>query len=169
MIYVLSIVLVSGIVGLLLLPLLLWDKGRRSLMLALRSLWLHKLRSLLSVLGIIIGTMAVIMLMAFGEGSMQDALEDIKRQGATNIIVRSVKPPDSGATQRRNFIAEYGLKKEDYDRFRREQPTGLSQAERARVRALSADLPALWQAEQTTAADRKEIVGCLPTYGGSMR
>src|SRR6059058_3088800 len=72
------------------------DKGRRTLVLALRSLWLHKLRAMLSVLGIIIGTAAVISLMAFGEGSMQDALEDIKRQGATNIIVRSVKPPDEG-------------------------------------------------------------------------
>ena len=46
------------------------------------------------MLGIIIGTGAVITLMAFGEGSMQDALDDIKRLGATNIIVRSVKPPD---------------------------------------------------------------------------
>ena len=73
--------------------LLFWDKSRRSFVLAVRSLWLHKLRSFLSVLGIIIGTGAVITLMAFGEGSMQDALEDIKRQGATNIIVRSVKPP----------------------------------------------------------------------------
>src|SRR6059058_276621 len=72
------------------------EKGRRSFVLALRSLWLHKLRAFLSVLGIIIGTAAVIALMAFGEGSMQDALEDIKRQGATNIIVRSVKPPDEG-------------------------------------------------------------------------
>ena len=52
------------------------------------------------MLGIIIGTAAVIALMAFGEGSMQDALEDIKRQGATNIIVRSVKPPDDAASQR---------------------------------------------------------------------
>ena len=41
---------------------------------------------------------SVIALMAFGEGSMQDALDDIKRQGATNIIVRSVKPPDDSAT-----------------------------------------------------------------------
>ena len=32
---------------------------------------------MLSVLGIIIGTSAVITLMAFGEGSMRDALEDI--------------------------------------------------------------------------------------------
>ena len=67
-------------------------------MLALRSLWLHKMRAFLSVLGIIIGTGAVIALMAFGEGSMQDALDDIQRLGATNIIVRSVKPPDDVST-----------------------------------------------------------------------
>src|SRR5215831_18624677 len=81
-------------------PLSRWDKTRRSFVLAVRSLWLHKLRAMLSVLGIVIGTGAVIALMAFGEGSMQDALEDIKRMGATNIIIRSVKPPDDSATTR---------------------------------------------------------------------
>ena len=50
---------------------------------------------------------------------------------------------------------------EDYDRFRREQPPGLTEAERAQVLALSADLPALWRAEGTTPADRKEVVRCL--------
>src|SRR5947208_9721065 len=92
-------------------------KLRRSFALALKSLWLHKLRSFLSVLGIIIGTSAVISLMAFGEGSMQDALDDIKRQGATNVIVRSVKPPDEGNTMRRSMVALYGLTYEDYERF----------------------------------------------------
>src|SRR5438093_6508123 len=91
-------------------------KGRRSFSLALRSLWLHKLRSALSVLGIIIGTTAVIALMGFGEGSMHDALEDIKRQGATNIIVRSVKPPDDAASSQRR-MAVYGLTWADYERF----------------------------------------------------
>jgi putative ABC transport system permease protein len=98
-------------------PLLSWDKTRRSFVLAVRSLWLHKLRALLSVLGIVIGTAAVIALMAFGEGSMQDALEDIKRQGATNVIVRSVKPPDEGNTGRRTMVAIYGLTYDDYERF----------------------------------------------------
>src|SRR5262249_3950786 len=93
------------------------DKGRRSFILALRSLWLHKLRSMLSVLGIIIGTLAVITLMGFGEGSMHDALEDIKRQGATNIIIRSVKPPDDSSTTRRTRVANYGLTYTDYERF----------------------------------------------------
>ena len=69
-----------------------WIKWRSGFVLALRSLWLHKLRSVLSVLGIIIGTAAVIALMAFGKGSMEDALEDIRRQGTTNVIVSSVKP-----------------------------------------------------------------------------
>src|SRR6478672_4749095 len=95
--------------------LLLWDRSSRSFILALRSLWLHKLRSVLSVLGIIIGTGAVITLMAFGEGSMQDALNDIKRQGATNVIVLSVKPADDATTQRRSFMLNYGLTYADYD------------------------------------------------------
>src|SRR5262245_43727678 len=100
------------------LVLVFWDKSTRSLVLALRSLWLHKLRAFLSVLGIIIGTAAVIALMAFGEGSMQDALDDIARQGATNIIVRSVKPPDDASSQRRSFVATYGLTDKDYDAFK---------------------------------------------------
>ena len=92
-------------------------KARHSFIMAVRNLWLHKLRSFLSVLGIIIGTGAVIMLMAFGEGSMQDALEDIRKQGATNIIVMSVKPPEGSASQSRSFIARYGLLYSDYERF----------------------------------------------------
>ena len=48
---------------------------------------------------------------------MQDALDDINRQGATNLIVRSVKPPDDGSTQRRTFIANYGITYPDYERF----------------------------------------------------
>ncbi len=93
-------------------------KMRSGLVLALRSLWLHKLRAMLSVLGIVIGTAAVIALMAFGKGSMEDALEDIRRQGTTNVILRSVKPTDdtSSGTGRRSWIAKYGLTWDDYDR-----------------------------------------------------
>lgn len=92
-------------------------KLRRSVSLAAKSLWLHKLRSFLSVLGIIIGTCSVISLMAFGEGSMREALADIKRQGATNIIVRSVKPPDDSATAAKGWVTTYGLVKKDLSRL----------------------------------------------------
>src|SRR5437899_11382403 len=116
MIYAVWAVIVLSFCGLLAL-LLGSDKGRRSMVLALRSLYLHKLRAFLSVLGIIIGTLAVIALMGVGEGSMQDALEDIKRQGATNIIIRSIKPPEDSSTQRRTRIAMYGLTYADFERF----------------------------------------------------
>jgi putative ABC transport system permease protein len=94
-----------------------WLKWRSGFVLALRSLWLHKLRSILSVLGIIIGTSAVIALMAFGKGSMEDALEDIRRQGTTNVILESVKPvDDTSGSQRRSWVANFGLTWDDYKR-----------------------------------------------------
>jgi putative ABC transport system permease protein len=117
MIYLVWLVLAVVFFGLIVGPVLFLEKGRRSLVLALRSLWLHKLRAFLSVLGIIIGTWSVISLMAVGEGSMQDALEDIKRQGATNIIIRSLKPPDDSSSGRRTMIANYGITYQDYERF----------------------------------------------------
>jgi putative ABC transport system permease protein len=107
-----------GLRGVALPLVLFWDKAQRSLVLATRSLWLHKLRAFLSVLGIIIGTGAVIALMGLGEGSMHDALEDIKRQGATNIIIKSQKPPDDALSQRRAFVVSYGLTYKDYERFK---------------------------------------------------
>jgi putative ABC transport system permease protein len=93
-------------------------KLRQAVRAGLRNLWLHKLRSFLSVLGIIIGTASVIALMSFGEGSMRDALEDIARQGANNIYVQSVKPAGTGTSQRQTHIDRYGLTADDHQRFR---------------------------------------------------
>jgi putative ABC transport system permease protein len=92
-------------------------KLRRNTSLAFRSLWLHKLRTFLSVLGIIIGVASVISLLAFGKGSMKEALDAIKRQGATNIIARSQKPSDDSATASKSFVATYGLTYRDYEKF----------------------------------------------------
>jgi DNA invertase Pin-like site-specific DNA recombinase len=47
---------------------------------------------------------------------------------------------------------------EEYARFGRNQPEGLSASEREQIRALARDLPALWHAPGTTAADRQRIV-----------
>ncbi len=101
-----------------------WAKGLSSLVLALRSLWLHKLRSVLSVLGIIIGTAAVIALMAFGRGSMEDALEDIRRQGTNNVIVTSMKPVDAQPSAKPSWEVIYGLTWEDFDRFQMDSVVG---------------------------------------------
>ena len=50
---------------------------------------------------------------------------------------------------------------EEYARFRRNQPEGLSASEREQIRSLARDMPALWQAPATTAADRQRIVRLL--------
>jgi hypothetical protein len=47
---------------------------------------------------------------------------------------------------------------EEYDRFVKEQPPHLSEDQRGRILALSNDLPTLWNAPETAAADRKEII-----------
>lgn len=43
----------------------------------------------------------------------------------------------------------------------RDLPTSLTEAERAEVLALASDLPALWQAETTTAPDRQRVARLL--------
>jgi DNA invertase Pin-like site-specific DNA recombinase len=47
---------------------------------------------------------------------------------------------------------------EEYARFGRDLPRGLSAGEREQIRALARDLPALWHAATTTVADRQQIV-----------
>lgn len=87
--------------------------------LGLKNLHLHKLRSLLTALGIILGVAAVIIMVAIGEGGKQAALEQVRQLGANNILVRSVKPPESSdATGRTSRVLDYGLKRVDLARIR---------------------------------------------------
>jgi hypothetical protein len=58
-------------------------------------------------------------------------------------------------------LAEGQRLAEDYARFRSEQPRHLTASDRDRIRALAADLPALWRAETTTGADRRAVVRLL--------
>jgi len=57
---------------------------------ALQSLALHKLRSSLTVLGIVFGVASVITMLAVGEGASKAAQDSIRKLGSTNIIVTSV-------------------------------------------------------------------------------
>ncbi len=47
---------------------------------------------------------------------------------------------------------------EEYDRFTAARPRTLTAAERRQIRALAADLPAVWDAPTTTDADRKQLI-----------
>ncbi len=83
--------------------------------LGLGNLWLHRLRTLLTALGIIFGVAAVIIMVSIGEGTKRQALERFERLGAKNIIVRSTKPPESAAaaSSTRGRSIRYGLTRDD--------------------------------------------------------
>jgi DNA invertase Pin-like site-specific DNA recombinase len=49
----------------------------------------------------------------------------------------------------------------EYQRFSARQPARLSAAEQEQIHALAEDIPQLWQADTTTAADRKRVVRLL--------
>jgi putative ABC transport system permease protein len=79
--------------------------------LGIKSLMLHKLRSLLTMLGIIFGVCSVIAMLAIGEGASYKAQEEIKKLGSQNIILRSVKPSEDAklSGMARSFALDYGL------------------------------------------------------------
>lgn len=106
-------------VGLLLRPLGSLLRLRRTVRLGFRSLWLHRLRSLLTVLGIVFGVSSVIAMLAVGEGASHEAQEQIRRLGSNNVILRSLKPPEEQkASTGRSFVLEYGLTYDDVSQVR---------------------------------------------------
>jgi hypothetical protein len=55
-------------------------------------------------------------------------------------------------------LAAQQVLEEEYHRFLHDQPRVLSDSERAAIRHLATDIPALWDAPTTTVAERKEII-----------
>src|SRR5688572_28961659 len=94
----------------------------RTFQLGLKSLLLHPMRSLLTVLGIFIGVASVIWLLAIGEGISQEAQRQIEGLGADNTILRTIKPP-AEATAGFTGAVPYGLKRGEYVRLVRTIPT----------------------------------------------
>lgn len=84
--------------------------------LGLKSLVLQKMRASLAALGIFIGTSTVIWLVAMGEGVSHQAQQQIKELGATNIIIRNVKPV-AGDDDDNARVQRYGLLRADYARI----------------------------------------------------
>ena len=57
---------------------------------ATRALMGHKLRSALSILGIVCGVMAVLSMVSIGEGAKNEALRQIELLGTRNIYLKAV-------------------------------------------------------------------------------
>ena len=64
-----------------------------------RSLFIHPLRSFLSSLGIIFGVLAVVTMLAIGEGAKQEALAHIASLGTSNLIIRQPLKPEEQRTK----------------------------------------------------------------------
>ena len=91
----------------------------QNIVLGIKNLMLHKLRSFLTMLGLVFGVASVIAMLSIGEGASAKAMEDIRKLGSTNIIVNSMKPIEEEGSQNQSSggrASVYGLLYEDVDR-----------------------------------------------------
>jgi putative ABC transport system permease protein len=127
--------------------------------LGVKSLALHKLRSILTMLGIIFGVCSVIAMLAIGEGASYSAQEEIKKLGSRNIIIRSLKPPEDARAQTsgggRGVALDYGLTYHDAARLQSTIP-GVQQVLPMRIIRENVRF------DQSTIAS--QVIGTLPSY-----
>lgn len=96
-------------------------RAKRLLKIGFKSLWRHKLRSGLTVLGITFGVCSVIAMLAIGQGAGYEAQQQIAALGSHNIIIQSVPPPRE-EDDNSGFVIEYGLRHVDAERINRNVP-----------------------------------------------
>ncbi|MBM4092650.1 MAG: FtsX-like permease family protein [Planctomycetes bacterium] len=123
--------------------------------LGIHSLLLHKLRSFLAIVGILIGITAVIWLVAMGEGASFQAQQQIKDLGANNIIIISQKPASTSSSSQSALFIPYGLLREDYQRIITNVPF-LEQA--VPMREIKREV------RYGAATAEARLVGCTPEY-----
>ncbi|MBU8934264.1 MAG: ABC transporter permease [candidate division Zixibacteria bacterium] len=80
----------------------------RILQVSYDSLFAHKLRTLLTMLGVIFGVGAVVAMLSIGEGAKREALEQIEILGINNVIVQA-KVPDLGRSSDQGLARSPGL------------------------------------------------------------
>ena len=78
-------------------PIVFMEYSRVSQM-SFDSLREHKMRTALTMLGVIFGVGAVIAMLSIGEGAKREALEQISILGINNIIINAVAPSTDGSS-----------------------------------------------------------------------
>ena len=93
---------------------------RETAALSIVGLTSHKLRTLLTMLGIIFGVAAVIAMLSIGEGAKQESLEQIRQMGISNIIVQHWDKSEEGQEDALNSDRNLsqGLNREDAEAIR---------------------------------------------------
>ena len=91
--------------------------ARDLLAMSIHNLMLHKVRSILTSLGVIFGVGSVIAMLAISEGAKRSALAQIEAMGIDKIIVFSRRPPVDGRSESNDnasVMERYGLTDKDY-------------------------------------------------------
>src|SRR5208282_1674789 len=83
----------------------------------LQNLATHKLRSLLTMLGMIFGVAAVVAMLSIGAGAQQKVMAFIEQLGVRNLIVYAKESPNWEAHQKVRRVSP-GLTLMDYDLIR---------------------------------------------------
>ena len=86
---------------------------------AIKAIANNKFRSFLSMLGIIIGVAAVIVMMAIGQGSKESIRQNISQMGSNIIMIRPGADRGAGGV-RQNPSAMQTLKPDDYEKIKEE-------------------------------------------------
>lgn len=87
----------------------------RNIWLGVENLLLHKLRSLLTTLGIVFGVGSVVAMLSVGEGASKVALEQIRKLGSNNIIITSIKSiEEESMSTTHSHMSIYGLTYDDH-------------------------------------------------------
>ncbi|MFZ1729281.1 MAG: ABC transporter permease [Bacteroidota bacterium] len=94
------------------------SKNREAITIAFQSLTLHKMRSFLTMLGIVFGVGAVIAMLSIGEGARQESLEQIEVLGVRNVIIRSLPQPEPDEEDGPGTVRPYGISLKDADAIR---------------------------------------------------
>src|SRR5262249_56780029 len=68
--------------------------------LGLETLRAHKLRSLLTMLGMICGVAAVVAMLSIGAGAQQEVMSFIEQLGVRNLIIEAREAPDGQTLQK---------------------------------------------------------------------
>jgi putative ABC transport system permease protein len=83
------------------------------LRMGLDNLRAHKLRSLLTMLGMIFGVAAVVAMLSIGAGAQQEVMAFIEQLGVRNLIVEAREAPDAQAQQKIRKLSQ-GLTLKDF-------------------------------------------------------
>ena len=101
------------------------SKFLRNIRLGIKTLLLHKLRSALTMLGVVFGVGSVIAMLSVGEGASYEAQQQIKRLGSNNILIESQEPVAEASNNggERVRLSQYGLKYDDVERLKQTIPS----------------------------------------------